>query len=114
MQNWITKKASWGRVLIISKNVSGGTSDHPHVPNSHFLINFSDQFQALIQMSDDCTTQTAKLSLDGQNIYTNCCTLRIDYSKLPCLNVKFNNEKSFDYTRSDLPYGENDMMSKLT
>ena len=69
-----------------------------------------DQFQALIQMADDCTTQTAKLSLDGQNIYTNCCTLRIDYSKLSSLNVKYNNEKSRDYTRQDLPFGESDSM----
>ena len=61
-------------------------------------------------MADDCTTQTAKLSLDGQNIYTNCCTLRIDYSKLSSLNVKYNNEKSRDYTRQDLPFGESDSM----
>ena len=58
-----------------------------------------DQFQALIQMADSIATETAKLSLDGQNIYTNCCTLRIDYSKLSTLNVKYNNEKSMDYTR---------------
>ena len=66
-------------------------------------------------MADQITTETAKLSLDGQNIYTNCCTLRIDYSKLQCLNVKFNNTKSRDYTRHDLPSGDIDMMTgKLT
>lgn len=62
-------------------------------------------------MADQIATETAKLSLDGQNIYTNCCTLRIDYSKLLCLNVKYNNAKSRDYTRHDLPSGELDMMS---
>ena len=65
-------------------------------------------------MSDDVIAQTAKLSLDGQNIYTNCCTLRIAYSKMTSLKVKFNNEKSYDYTRPNLPSGENDgMMSKF-
>lgn len=45
-------------------------------------------------------------SLDGQNIYNNCCTLRIDFSKLPSLNVKYNNEKSRDYTNPSLPAGD--------
>uniref|UniRef100_H2Z4Y0 RRM domain-containing protein n=1 Tax=Ciona savignyi TaxID=51511 RepID=H2Z4Y0_CIOSA len=66
----------------------------------------SSQFQALIQMADALQSQTAKLSLDGQNIYNGCCTLRIEYSKLSALNVKFNNDKSRDYTRNDLPTGE--------
>ncbi|XP_078488599.1 polypyrimidine tract-binding protein 3-like isoform X1 [Ciona intestinalis] len=66
----------------------------------------SSQFQALIQMADALQSQTAKLSLDGQNIYNGCCTLRIEYSKLSSLNVKFNNDKSRDYTRNDLPSGE--------
>lgn len=33
-------------------------------------------------------------ALDGQNIYNGCCTLRIDFSKLSSLTVKFNNEKT--------------------
>lgn len=45
-------------------------------------------------------------SLDGQNIYNNCCTLRIDFSKLGSLNVKYNNEKSRDYTNPSLPAGD--------
>lgn len=42
-------------------------------------------------------------SLEGQNIYNACCTLRISFSKLTSLNVKYNNDKSRDYTRPDLP-----------
>lgn len=45
-------------------------------------------------------------ALDGQNIYNACCTLRISYSKLTSLNVKYNNDKSRDYTRPDLPTGD--------
>lgn len=45
-------------------------------------------------------------SLDGQNIYNGCCTLRIDYSKLNTLNVKYNNDKSRDFTNPNLPSGD--------
>ncbi|XP_056149935.1 polypyrimidine tract-binding protein 2-like isoform X1 [Lampris incognitus] len=78
------------------------------------IITFTknNQFQALLQFSDPVNAQQAKLSLDGQNIYNSCCTLRIDFSKLVSLNVKYNNDKSRDYTRPDLPAGDGDMSSK--
>nr|CAD7444592.1 unnamed protein product [Timema bartmani] len=46
------------------------------------------------------------MSLDGQNIYNSCCTLRIEYSKLSSLNVKYNNDKSRDYMNPNLPTGD--------
>uniref|UniRef100_A0A8C5BN69 Polypyrimidine tract-binding protein 2-like n=1 Tax=Gadus morhua TaxID=8049 RepID=A0A8C5BN69_GADMO len=75
------------------------------------IITFTknNQFQALLQFSDPVNAQQAKLSLDGQNIYNSCCTLRIDFSKLVSLNVKYNNDKSRDYTRPDLPSGDGDV-----
>lgn len=60
----------------------------------------------LTDMSKHTLTLTSKYvyqSLDGQNIYNACCTLRISFSKLTSLNVKYNNDKSRDYTRPDLP-----------
>ncbi|XP_069375509.1 polypyrimidine tract-binding protein 1b isoform X5 [Paralichthys olivaceus] len=66
----------------------------------------NSQFQALLQYPDGASAQAAKLSLDGQNIYNGCCTLRISFSKLTTLNVKYNNEKSRDFTRPDLPTGD--------
>uniref|UniRef100_A0AAR2JHB7 Polypyrimidine tract-binding protein 1 n=1 Tax=Pygocentrus nattereri TaxID=42514 RepID=A0AAR2JHB7_PYGNA len=66
----------------------------------------NNQFQALLQFADGLTAQHAKLALDGQNIYNACCTLRISFSKLTSLNVKYNNDKSRDYTRPDLPTGD--------
>ncbi|XP_047230384.1 polypyrimidine tract-binding protein 1-like isoform X7 [Girardinichthys multiradiatus] len=66
----------------------------------------NNQFQALLQYSDGTSVQAAKLSLDGQNIYNGCCTLRISFSKLNSLNIKYNNEKSRDFTRPDLPSGD--------
>ncbi|XP_074473783.1 polypyrimidine tract-binding protein 3-like isoform X1 [Sebastes fasciatus] len=74
------------------------------------IITFTrnNQFQALLQFSEIVHAQHAKASLDGQNIYNGCCTLRIDFSKLSALNVKYNNDKSRDFTRADLPTGELD------
>lgn len=72
------------------------------------IITFTknDKFQALIQMKDAASAQAAKNTLHGQNIYSSCCTLHIDYSKLNTLNVKYNNEKSRDYTNPLLPAGD--------
>lgn len=44
-------------------------------------------------------------ALDGQSVYTGCCTLRVDFSKLNSLKIRYNNDKSRDFTRCDLPSG---------
>nr|XP_008540892.1 PREDICTED: polypyrimidine tract-binding protein 1 isoform X2 [Equus przewalskii] len=69
------------------------------------IITFTrnNQFQALLQYAEPVSAQHAKLSLDGQNVYNACSTLRIDFSKLTSLNVK---HKSGDYARPDLPSGD--------
>jgi len=76
-------------------------------------FNKGTQFQALIQMGDSFQSQTAKMELDGKNIYNGCCTLRIEFSRLNLLNVKFNNDKSRDFTRCDLPSGVETAASPL-
>lgn len=45
-------------------------------------------------------------ALNGHSIYTACCTLRIEFSRLTNLKVKYNNDKSRDFTRLDLPSGD--------
>uniref|UniRef100_A0A1A7XNM1 Polypyrimidine tract binding protein 2a n=2 Tax=Iconisemion striatum TaxID=60296 RepID=A0A1A7XNM1_9TELE len=72
------------------------------------IITFTknNQFQALLQYSEPAHAQQAKRALDCQNIYNSCCTLHIDFSKLVNLNVKYNNDKSRDYTRPELPAGD--------
>jgi polypyrimidine tract-binding protein 1 len=72
------------------------------------IITFTknDKFQALIQLKDANAAAQTKLHLHGQNIYNGCCTLQIEYSKLHSLAVKFNNDKSRDYTNPTLPSGE--------
>ena len=49
-------------------------------------------------------------SLHGQNIYNGGCTLRVDFSKMSKLSVKYNNDKSWDYTNPNLPSGDARMM----
>ncbi|XP_072049099.1 polypyrimidine tract-binding protein 2-like isoform X10 [Amphiura filiformis] len=68
-------------------------------------FNKSNQFQALIQYQTEDQARKAIEELNSQNIYNACCTLRITYSKLNNLNVRFNNDKSRDYTRPDLSPG---------
>ena len=73
------------------------------------MITFTknEKFQALVQMKDGQSATNARNSLNGQNIYNGCCTLQIDFSKLNALEVKYNNEKSRDYTNLLLPSGDN-------
>ncbi|XP_009812654.1 polypyrimidine tract-binding protein 3 isoform X2 [Gavia stellata] len=66
----------------------------------------NNQFQALLQYADPMNAYYAKMALNGQSIYTGCCTLHIDFSKLTSLTVKYNNDKSRDFTRLDLPFGD--------
>ncbi|XP_064258812.1 polypyrimidine tract-binding protein 3 isoform X4 [Passer domesticus] len=70
------------------------------------MFHKNNQFQALLQYADAVNAYCAKMSLDGHCIYAGCCTLHIDFSKLTNLTVKYNNDKSRDFTRTDLPFGD--------
>lgn len=74
-------------------------------------FNKNEKFQALIQMRDAQAAQNAKQALNGQNIYNGCCTLQIDFSKLLSLEVKYNNDKSRDFTNLLLPSGDGNNQS---
>uniref|UniRef100_A0A5S6Q6M1 RRM domain-containing protein n=1 Tax=Trichuris muris TaxID=70415 RepID=A0A5S6Q6M1_TRIMR len=63
-------------------------------------------YQALIQFSDCASAQAAKLALDGTALFNGYCTLRVEYSRMTTLNVKYNNEKSRDFTNPSLPSGD--------
>lgn len=62
-------------------------------------------FQSLIQYDSATSGEAAKKALNGQNIYNGCCTLRVDFSRMDQLHVKYNNDKSRDLTNPDLPSG---------
>jgi len=56
-----------------------------------------------VQFVNPTAAHAAKLTLNGQTLYNGCNLLRVDFSKLPGLNVRFNNDKSRDYTNPLLP-----------
>ena len=64
----------------------------------------NQQLQALVQFGDIATAIQAKTSYDGQSCYPGSSAgfnvMRIEYSKLQNLIVKYNNDKSRDYTAS--------------
>lgn len=68
-------------------------------------FNKNGAFQALIQFESSAAAASAKAAYDGQHMFTTGNLLRIDYSKLANLSVKYNNEKSRDFTNSSLPAG---------
>ncbi|NXH16704.1 PTBP3 protein, partial [Bucco capensis] len=72
------------------------------------IITFTknNQFQALLQYADPMSSCCAKTTVDGRTIYSAYCTLRVDFSKLTNLKVKYNNDRSRDFTNPDLPYGD--------
>ncbi|XP_053214970.1 polypyrimidine tract-binding protein 2-like isoform X1 [Panonychus citri] len=62
-------------------------------------------FQALIQYESSFNASTAKQALDGQQMFSSGNVLRIEFSKLSNINVKYNNDKSRDFTNPLLPPG---------
>uniref|UniRef100_UPI00358E58F2 polypyrimidine tract-binding protein 2-like n=1 Tax=Myxine glutinosa TaxID=7769 RepID=UPI00358E58F2 len=70
------------------------------------IFNKNNLFQSLVQFADAAVAMQAKMMLDAQNIYNGCCTLRVGFSKLTTLNIKFNSDKSRDFTCPDLPSGD--------
>jgi hnRNP-L/PTB/hephaestus splicing factor len=58
------------------------------------------QFLAEFGTADEA--KAAKEALDGREIYSNCCLLKMVYStETQSLNVRSNNEKTWDFTRGD-------------
>uniref|UniRef100_A0A8C2FFA8 Heterogeneous nuclear ribonucleoprotein L n=1 Tax=Cyprinus carpio TaxID=7962 RepID=A0A8C2FFA8_CYPCA len=48
------------------------------------------------------SAQRAKASLNGADIYSGCCTLKIEYAKPTRLNVFKNDQDTWDYTNPSL------------
>jgi len=67
------------------------------------IFNKNGQIQTLIQYSSVHEATAAKIALEGQNIYSGCCTLHLQYSQLNQLTVKYNNDRSRDFTNLALP-----------
>lgn len=58
--------------------------------------------QAMVEFDSVDTAKAAKESLHGCDIYSGCCTLKIEFAKPTKLNVYKNDNDSWDYTNPNL------------
>jgi heterogeneous nuclear ribonucleoprotein L len=56
--------------------------------------------QAMVEFDSVESAIRAKETLNGADIYSGCCTLKIDFAKPEKLNVHKNDSESWDYTVS--------------
>ena len=61
--------------------------------------------QAMVEFDGVDTAKTAKDNLHGCDIYSGCCTLKIEYAKPTKLNVYKNDSDSYDFTNPNLGKG---------
>merc|ERR1719474_2013223 len=54
--------------------------------------------QAMVEFDTLETACKARSSLHGCDIYNNCCTMKVEYSKMDKLTVRENNGMSWDFT----------------
>ncbi|KAH9400797.1 hypothetical protein TYRP_002374, partial [Tyrophagus putrescentiae] len=65
--------------------------------------------QAMVEFDSTDSAKRAKHALNGCDIYSGCCTLRVEYAKPVRLNVYKNDHESFDYTNPALdPYSHHE------
>ncbi|XP_068681115.1 heterogeneous nuclear ribonucleoprotein L-like [Montipora capricornis] len=71
----------------------------PHGKVLRIVIFHKNGLQALVEFDNVEAAQRALATLNGQDIYAGCCTLKIDYSKkAKKLNVFKNDDETWDYT----------------
>jgi len=58
--------------------------------------------QAMVEFDSIDSAKRAKEALNGADIYSGCCTLKIDYAKPTKLNVYKNDSESWDYSAPPL------------
>merc|ERR1719283_316006 len=54
--------------------------------------------QSMVEFDDVTSATNAKNQLHGCDIYSGSCTLKVEFAKTDRLNVKRNNEMTWDYT----------------
>ncbi|XP_053702836.1 heterogeneous nuclear ribonucleoprotein L-like isoform X3 [Synchiropus splendidus] len=71
-------------------------------PVQRIVIFRKNGVQAMVEFDSVQSAQRAKASLNGADIYSGCCTLKIEYAKPPTLNVFKNDQDTWDYTNPNL------------
>ncbi|TDH15390.1 hypothetical protein EPR50_G00030570 [Perca flavescens] len=79
-------------------------------PVQRIVIFRKNGVQAMVEYPFCHGAQRAKASLNGADIYSGCCTLKIEYAKPTRLNVFKNDQDTWDYTNPNLggPDGDAD------
>uniref|UniRef100_S4RY32 Heterogeneous nuclear ribonucleoprotein L like n=1 Tax=Petromyzon marinus TaxID=7757 RepID=S4RY32_PETMA len=85
---------------------------NPCGPVQRIVIFRKNGLQAMATFDSVQSAQRAKSSLNGADIYSGCCTLKVEYAKPTRLNVFKNDSETWDYTNPGLKAGqaENAMM----
>ncbi|NWX50506.1 HNRPL protein, partial [Steatornis caripensis] len=73
---------------------------NPCGPVQRIVIFRKNGVQAMVEYPS--SAQRAKASLNGADIYSGCCTLKIEYAKPTRLNVFKNDQDTWDYTNPNL------------
>lgn len=60
-------------------------------------------FQAFIQYERSRDAEEARYALHGQNVYNGCCNLQIQRTKLTFIDVKYNDDVGWDFTKPNPP-----------
>ncbi|RNA39425.1 heterogeneous nuclear ribonucleo L isoform X2 [Brachionus plicatilis] len=63
------------------------------------VITKKNGVQALVEFATRDSAERAKEELDNADIYSGCCTLKIDFSNIKTLKVGRNDQDQWDYTR---------------
>uniref|UniRef100_A0A665U655 Heterogeneous nuclear ribonucleoprotein L-like n=1 Tax=Echeneis naucrates TaxID=173247 RepID=A0A665U655_ECHNA len=71
-------------------------------PVQRIVIFRKNGVQAMVEYPSLSVAQRAKASLNGADIYSGCCTLKIEYAKPTRLNVFKNDQDTWDYTNPNL------------
>ncbi|MBZ3883902.1 Heterogeneous nuclear ribonucleoprotein L [Sciurus carolinensis] len=56
----------------------------------------------MVEFNSVQSAQGAKATLNGADISSGCCTLKIEYAEPTCLNVLKNDQDTWDYTNPNL------------
>ncbi|XP_041092362.1 heterogeneous nuclear ribonucleoprotein L-like isoform X2 [Polyodon spathula] len=75
---------------------------NPCGPVQRIVIFRKNGVQAMAEFDSVQSAQRAKASLNGADIYSGCCTLKIEYAKPTRLNVFKNDQDTWDYTNPNL------------
>eukprot|EP01086_Lenisia_limosa_P000059 TRINITY_DN10107_c0_g1_i1.p1 TRINITY_DN10107_c0_g1~~TRINITY_DN10107_c0_g1_i1.p1 ORF type:complete len:516 (-),score=122.51 TRINITY_DN10107_c0_g1_i1:51-1400(-) len=70
---------------------------------NRIVIFHKQGIQALVEFTNANAALQSQTALNGKDIYDGCCTLKIEFSKIDTLNVRFNSELTRDFTDPSLP-----------